>query len=117
VPVALTDAEVEPAVREQVDRGRLLGQQHRVVPRQRHDGGAEPEGGGAGADPGQEVERRRDLAEAGEVVLDDEGGVVAELLGLHVVVDEVAEAASAVDVRPAPAGLGAAEDPEAHGDV
>jgi hypothetical protein len=117
VPVALADAEVEPAAGEQIDRRRLLGQQHGVVPGQGHDGRAQAQRGSASADPGQEIERRGDLAESGEVVLDDERGVVAELLGLDVVVDEVAKARAAVDVGAAAPGLGAAEDPEAHGAV
>ena len=115
VPVALADAEVEPAVGQQVERGGLLGQQHRVVPGQRHDGGAQAQRGGAGADPGQEIQRRGDLAEAGEVMLDDERAVEAEGFGLDVVLDEVPEAGPAVHVGATASCLGAAEDSKAHG--
>ena len=38
VPVALADAEIEPAARDEIERRGLLGQQHRVVPRQHDDG-------------------------------------------------------------------------------
>src|SRR6185437_16584753 len=53
VAIALADAEIEPAAGQQVEGRRLLGEQHRVVPRQDQNGGAEPDGAGAGADPGQ----------------------------------------------------------------
>ena len=56
----------------------------------------------------------RDLAEAGEMVLDHEGAVVAERLGLDVVFDVVAKALTAVEVRAAALGLGAAEQSEFH---
>ena len=45
VPVALADPEIEPAARQQIERRRLLRQQHRVVPRQHHHRGAEPQRG------------------------------------------------------------------------
>ena len=50
------------------------------------------------AEPGQQVERGRDLAIAGEVVLDDERAVEAERLGLDVVFDELAEPLAAVEL-------------------
>jgi len=114
VPVALADAEVDPAAGEQVYGGDLLGQQHGVVPGQRNHRGAEPQRLGARADPREQVQGRGDLTEAGEVVLDDEGADVAERLGLHVVLDELPEAGPAVDVRAAPLGLSASEEPEPH---
>ncbi len=72
VAIAFADAEIEPAARQQVEGRRLLGQQYRVVPRQDHDRGAEAQMPSARAEPGQQVDRRRDLAIPGEVVLDDE---------------------------------------------
>jgi hypothetical protein len=51
--------------------------------------------------------RRRDLAEPGEVMLDDEG--------LHVVFDEFLEPLGAVHVGPATSRLGTAEKTEFHG--
>ena len=44
VAVAVADAEIEPAAGQQVERRRLLGQQHRIVPGQHDDRGAEPQG-------------------------------------------------------------------------
>jgi len=45
--VALADAEIEAAVRQQVEGRGLLGDQHRVMPRQHDDRGAEPDALGA----------------------------------------------------------------------
>ena len=98
VAIALADAEIEPPAGEEVEGRRLLGQQDRVVPRQHHDRGAEPQPAGARAEPGQEVDRRRDLAIAGEMVLDDKGAVKAERLGLDIVFDEIAKALGAVEL-------------------
>ena len=114
VAVALADAEFEPAAGQQIDGGRLLGEQHRVVPGQHHHGGAEPQRLGARREPGQQVEARRDLAEAGEMMLDHEGRVVAQRLGLDVVFDVVAKALTAVEVGAAALRLGAAEQSEFH---
>src|SRR6185503_10419977 len=76
--------------------------------------GAEPQRRGPRADPREEVQRRRDLAEAGEVVLDEERAVIAERLRLDVVLDEVLEARRAVDVGAASPRLRAAEQSESH---
>jgi hypothetical protein len=98
VAIALADAEIEPAAGQQVQGRGLFGEQYRVVPRQHQDGGAEAQRRGARAKPGQQVEARRHLAEAGEVVLDDKGRVEAERLGLDIVVDKVAEPLAAVEL-------------------
>src|SRR5438093_4279138 len=68
------------------------------MPGQHEHRGAQSQPARARAEPGQQVERRRDLAIAGEVVLDDECAVEAERLGLDVVVDEVAEPLAAVEL-------------------
>ena len=98
VAVAAADPEIEPAAGQQVEGRGLLGKQYRVVPGQHDDRGAEPQPAGAGAEPGQQVERRRDLAVAGEMVLDDKGAAKAQRLGLDVVVDEVAKPFAAVEL-------------------
>jgi hypothetical protein len=109
VAIALADAELEPAVGHEVDGRRLLGEQHRIVPGQHHDGGAEPQRRRPRRHPGEQVEARRDLAEAGEMMLHHEGAVIPERLRLHIVLDEVLEPLGAVDIGPAAFGLGAAE--------
>jgi len=114
VPIPLPDTEVDPAAGQEIEGRDLLGQQHRIVPWQRDHGGAEPQGLRPRSHPRQKVQRGRDLTEAGEVVLDDERALVAERLGLDVVLDELAEPGAAVDVDPAPLGLGAPEEPETH---
>ena len=114
VAVALADAEIQPPARQQVHRRRLLGQQHGVVPRQHDHRRAEAKRARAGADPGQQVERRGDLAEAGEMMLDDERALVAERFGLDDVLDVVLEAGGAVHIRAAALRLGRAEKSELH---
>ena len=47
VPVALADAEIEAAAGDQIERRRLLGEQHRIVPGQHHHRRAEPQRLGA----------------------------------------------------------------------
>jgi hypothetical protein len=49
------------------------------------------------AKPGQQVERRRDLAIAGTVMLDDKGAVKAERLGVDDILDEIAKSLTAVE--------------------
>ncbi len=115
VPVALADAEIQPAARQQIDRRRLFGQQHRIVPGQHDHRGAKPQRARARADPGEQVQRRGDLAEAGEMMLDDEGALIAERLGLDDVFDVVLEAGGAVDVGAAALRLRRAKESELHG--
>ena len=114
VAVALADAEIQPSAGQQVHRRRLLRQQHGVVPRQHDHRRAEAKRARAGADPGQQVERGGDLAEAGEMMLDDERALIAQRLGLDDVLDVVLKAGGAVHVRAAALRLGRAEQSELH---
>src|SRR5215467_443217 len=98
VPVPLADTEIEPPPRQEIEGCRLLRQQHGIVPRQYCYCRAQSQPAGAGAKPGQQVERGRYLTEAGEMVLDDEGAVEAERLGLDVVVDEIPEPLAAIEL-------------------
>src|SRR6516225_10230162 len=68
----------------------------------------------AGAEPSQQVEARRDLAKAGEMVLDQKGAVIAERLSFDIVFDEIAEALAAVGVGAAPPGLCTAKKSKSH---
>ena len=70
---------------------------------------------GARRHPGEQVEARRHLAEAGEMMLDHEARRIAERLRLDVVVDEVAKARAEVEVWPAALRLRRAEQSEFHG--
>src|SRR5262249_17381422 len=112
IPVALADAEIEAAAGEQVEGRDLLGEQHRVMPGQHHHGGAKPQALGAAGDEAQKIERRRNLAVAGEMMLDHEQALVAELLRMQNVVDELV-VGLAVGAG-FPARLGAAEQTESH---
>src|SRR5262249_36176572 len=80
---------------------------------QHHDGGAEADSLGAAGEVAQEIERRGELSDAGEVVLDHERAVVAELLGIEHVVDVLAVAETVADGT-LPRRLGAAEQSEPH---
>ena len=91
VPVALADAEVEPAAGDQIERRGLLGEQDRVVPGQRHDRGPEPQPGRAHRQAGQQHQRGRDLVPAGEMMLDQEARMQAQRLRLDVEVEIIAE--------------------------
>jgi hypothetical protein len=112
-PIAFADAEIEAAVRQQVESRGLFGEQCRVVPRQHQHRGAEPQRRCLRRQIGQEVEGRRDLAETSEMVLDQEHAVKAERLGLADIVDVVA-VDLAVGCLLARVGARAAEQSEPH---
>src|SRR5439155_16455289 len=114
VPVAFANAKIEPSTRQQVHGRRLLGQQHRVVPGQHDHRGTEAERARSRADPGQQVERRRDLAEAGEMMFHDERALVTQRLGLDDILDVVLEAGGAVYIGAAALCLSRAEKSELH---
>src|SRR6516225_8508330 len=111
--VPLANAEVEPAVGQQIERGDLLCEQYRIVPRQHHHGGTEADFLCASSQIAEEVERSRKLPDAREVVLDYEHAVIAELFGAEHVVDVFA-VAQAVSDRPFARGPGSAEQSELH---
>src|SRR6516162_4317822 len=96
MPVTLADPELEPAIGHQVDGRGLLGEQHRVVPWQHKDSGAEAKAARPCPDPCQQIEARGDLAKACEMVLDDERAGKAETFSLDVVLDKILEALPAV---------------------
>src|SRR5262249_27332192 len=118
IAVAFAEAEIEPATRREIQGRGLLGQEHWVVPRQNDDRRAEPQCPCARAQPGQQIDCRRNLPIAGEMVLHDKGAAKAERLGLDIVVDEVAKPLAAVELGGL-AGIGAprrraAEQTELH---
>ncbi|HEV8680091.1 MAG TPA: hypothetical protein VGQ90_12005 [Stellaceae bacterium] len=103
VAIPLADAEIEPPARQQIERRRLFGEQHRVVPRQDDDRRSEPQRRRLRRDPGQQVQRRRHLSDLGEMMLGDKAAVIAERLGLDMVLDKGVIAARAFRRRhPAP---------------
>src|SRR5262245_17215167 len=114
VPVPLADTEIEPAPRQEIECCRLLRQQHGIVPRQYRYCRAQSQPARASAEPGQQVERGRYLTEAGEMVLDDEGAVEAERLGLDVVVDKIPEPFAAVELGAPASCRSATEETEFH---
>src|SRR5271154_1332828 len=84
------------------------------MPRQHHHGGTESQVPRARTKPGQQIDRGRDLAIAGEVMLDYKGAVEAERLGLDIVLDEVAIAFRAVEFGTAAPCRRTAEQAEPH---
>ena len=67
------------------------------MPGQHHHRGAETEAARARPEPGEKIQRGRDLPVPGEVMLDDERAVKAERLRLDVVCDEVAKPLATVE--------------------
>ena len=104
-----------PAQINEIDRRRLVREQHRIVPGQHDHRGAETQRPRARADPGEQVQRRGNLSEPGEVMLDDEGALIAESLGLDDVLDVVLEAGGAVDVGATALCLRGAKESKLHG--
>src|SRR5690349_3414206 len=111
--VAFAVAEVDAAAAQQVERRRLLGDQHRIVPRQHHHRGAEPDMTRARGEIGEHRHRRRHLALAGEVVLDHEQVLEAQPVGLGDVLDEALVALAVLEADTA-LGARAAEQAELH---
>ena len=70
---------------------------------------------GAGAEPSQEIQCRRDLAETGKMVFDNEGAMKTQGLGFDVVFDEVAKAFGTIEFAAAATRRRAAEQTEPHG--
>src|SRR5215831_4676 len=114
VAIALADSEIEPTPGQEIERRGLFRQQHRVVPWQHHDSGAETQPARARANPGQEIERGRHLTVAREVVLHDERTVKAQRLRLDVVVDEITKSLAAIEFRTAAPRRRTAEQAESH---
>src|SRR5262245_54842262 len=114
LPVTLAHAEVESPLRQEIERGDLLGEQDRIVPRQHHNGASKAYSSRTPCKVAQEIERSRKLPDAGKVVLDYEHAVVAKILGIEHVIDVIA-VAQAVSGRPIARGLGSAEQSKLHG--
>ena len=114
VPVALADAEIEAAVGQQIERGGLLGQQHRIVPGQHHHRGAEPQRGGARGQRHQQHQRGGGLVPAAEMMLDREARMEAERLGLDVELEIIAETLAGLRTEPWGIGFGRTEQTETH---
>ena len=117
VPVALADAEIEAAAGNQIERRRLFGEQHRIVPGQHHHRRTEPQRLGAHGERHQQHQRRRDLVPAGEVMLDQKARLKAERLGLDVEVEIVAKALAGFRPEIVAVGLRGTEDAEFHDDA
>src|SRR5262249_56306090 len=77
-------------------------------------GGAGGRGWGCGGERGKGRGPGRGRAEAGEMMLDQKGGMVAQRLGLDIVFDELPIALTGIHVRPAVTRGGAAEQTKAH---
>ena len=105
VPVALADAEIEAAAGNQIERRRLFGEQHRIVPGQHHHRRAEPQRLGAHGERHQQHQRRGHLVPAGEMMLDQKARRKAERFGLDVEVEPVAKALAGFRAEIAAVGL------------
>ncbi len=85
MPVALSDTEVKTSPGEKIEGRRTLGQQHRVMPWQHEHRRSHPYRRRACGDPTKEIQRRRNLPKAREVMLDQERGVEAEPVGFTLI--------------------------------
>src|SRR5262249_1578377 len=102
-----------PAVRQQIERRGLLGEDDRIVPGQGHHRGAEPQAARACGEPGEQRERGSNLIPSAEMVLDQKGGVIAQRFGFDVEIDEVMKALAHRSAGTA-ASLDPAENAESH---
>jgi hypothetical protein len=109
--ISPTDAEVEAAARQHVDRRGLLGEQRRHVPRKDRDGGSEAQRRRASRQVAEHHQRGADVPETREVMLDEEGALVAEVLGGAQVVEVLGVG---LLVRPSARTEGAPEESEPH---
>ena len=82
------------------------------MPGQHDDRGPETNALGAGGQIGEQAHRRRDLAKAGKMVLDQKNARKTELLSLDDVVDEIVVRGTVAGG--AAAGARPAEKPESH---
>src|SRR5437867_1578989 len=106
--VPLPDSEIQPSARENIERGRLLSEQHGIVPRQDHHGSADPQRAGASGYICKHAEGSGDLVPSRKVMLDQESTVISKRLGLDVELDIVAEALPGPGPEIADVRLGAA---------
>ena len=112
---ALADAQLDPAVADQVERGDPLGDARRVVRGELHDAVAEADVLGALAGRGEEHLRRRGVRVLlEEVVLDLPRVVVAEPVRQLDLVERVLDQVVLAVGGPRPRQLVLVEDPELH---
>jgi hypothetical protein len=90
-----------------------VGKQRRVMPRQHQHCGAEPDPRGLRRQIGQKAQSRRNLAEPGEMMLDQKDTVKTERLGLTDVVDVIGVDLAVAGLLP-DLGARAAEQSETH---
>ena len=114
VAVALADAEIEAAAGDQIERRRLLGEQHRIVPRQHDHRRAKPQRFGAHGGRHQQHQGRRHLVPAGEMMLDQKARLKAERLGLDIEIEIVAKTLAALRGQIVAVGLRRTEQTEFH---
>jgi hypothetical protein len=89
VAISLADAEIEPALREKIERCRFLGEQHRVVPRRHDDGRTETKRLRAHGQSGEQHQCRGNLIPATEMVFNRETRMKAERLGFDIEIEKL----------------------------
>ena len=111
--VALADAEIDPPAAQEIERGDLLGHQHRIVPGQHDHRRAEADVPGLGRKIRQHGHRGRHLAMTGEVMLDHEELPEAQAVGFDHILDEALVALAVLKTDTAP-GSRSAEQSKLH---
>src|SRR6516164_2949476 len=112
--IAFANAKIEAAAGNQIERCRLLREQHRVVPRQHHHRRTKPQSRGAHGEGGQQHQRRRDLIPAGEMMFDQKARNETESLRRDIEVEIVAEALTGLRAEIAAVRLRRREQTEFH---
>src|SRR5208283_4884268 len=79
--VAQAKSQPEPAARDYIDEGRVLGKLKRMIKRRQQDVGADGDARRARRDGGSRRHQRGQVAVVGEVMLGEPDGIEAELLG------------------------------------
>ena len=114
VAISFADAEIEPALREKIERCRFLGEQHRVVPRRHDDGRTETKRLRAHGQSGKQHQCRRHLIPAAEMVFNRETRMKAERLGFDIEIEELKKALAGFRAKSGPIRLRRTEQTETH---
>ncbi len=99
---------------QKIERRRLLGEQHRIVPRQHDDGRTETKRLRAHGQSGEQHQGRGNLIPAAEMVFNRKARVKAERLGLDIKIEEIKKALTGFRTKSRQICLWRTEQTETH---